>query len=179
MWDDGSPWSAIFLQAAEDDEAYWDDNIRLPAMSWLAHGGRGSPKAREHLVAEALAGGVAALVSEASAPQGAVGAWGQGTRRIKRERSAAIPQQVETEAQAQAQEKLDRHLQTKGQGQGRRKGRKEQRSAPTQSTKPGCSFFLQFGISAAVRAASAAGKLMPCRQSYKCTHVPVGTSSFA
>ena len=47
MWDAGAPWSAIFLKAAEDDETYWDDNIRHPAMSWLAHGGRGAPKARE------------------------------------------------------------------------------------------------------------------------------------
>ena len=74
-------------------------------MSWLAHGGRGSPKACEHLVAEAaLAGGMAALVPEASAPQGAVNSWGQGTsakavaRRIKRERGQRHPQQMETEA---------------------------------------------------------------------------------
>ena len=96
MWDADSPWSAIFLKTAEDDETYWDDNIRHPAMSWLAHGGRGAPKAREHLVAEAaLAGGMAALVQETSAPQGVGNSWGHGTptkamvRRIQRERSAA------------------------------------------------------------------------------------------
>ena len=65
MWDAASPWSAIFLKAAEDDETYWCDNIRHPATSWLAHGGRGVPKSREQLVAEAaLAGGMAALVPE-------------------------------------------------------------------------------------------------------------------
>ena len=40
MWDAGSPWSAIFLKAAEDDEAFWDDNIRHPATSWLANAPR-------------------------------------------------------------------------------------------------------------------------------------------
>ena len=30
LWDAGSPWSAIFFKAAEDDETYWDDNIRHP-----------------------------------------------------------------------------------------------------------------------------------------------------
>ena len=30
MWDSDSPWSAIFLKTAEDDETYWDDNIRHP-----------------------------------------------------------------------------------------------------------------------------------------------------
>ena len=104
-WVAGSPWCAIFLKAAEDDETCWDDDIRHPAMSMLAHGGRGSPKAREHLVVEAaLAGGVAALVPEASALQGAVNAWGQGTsakavvRGIKRERSAASTADVKKEA---------------------------------------------------------------------------------
>ena len=105
MWEAGSPWSAIFLKAAEDDETYWDDNIRHPAMSWLAHGGRGTPKAREQLVAEAaLAGGMAALVPESSAPQGAVKSWGQCAlnkamvRRIMRERSAAPIADVKKEA---------------------------------------------------------------------------------
>ena len=61
-----------FLEGS-DDETYWDDNIRHPAMSWLAHGGRGAPKAREQLVAEAaLAGGMAALLPDMSALQGAV-----------------------------------------------------------------------------------------------------------
>ena len=73
-------------------------------MSWLAHGGSGAPKAREQLVAEAaLAGGMAALVSEMSAPQGAGNSWGHGTsakamvRRIKRERSAASTADVKRE----------------------------------------------------------------------------------
>ena len=30
VWDAGSPWSAIFLEAAEDDETYWDDIRHLP-----------------------------------------------------------------------------------------------------------------------------------------------------
>ena len=75
------------------------------AMSWSAHCGRGAPKAREQLVAEAaLAGGVAVLRQELSAPQGAVNSWGQGTstkamvRRIKRERSAASTADVKREA---------------------------------------------------------------------------------
>ena len=80
MWDAGSLWSAIFLKAAEGDETYWDENIRHA----------GAPKAREQLVAEAaLAGGMAALVPEMSAPQGAVirprpwyaGSRGRGLRR--------------------------------------------------------------------------------------------------
>ena len=58
-------------KAAGNDETYRIDNIRHLATSWLAHGGRGSPKTRESLIAEAaLAGSMAELVLEASAPQG-------------------------------------------------------------------------------------------------------------
>ena len=94
-----------FFKAAEDDETYWDDNIRHPAMSWLARGGRGVPKSRKQLVAEAaLAGVLAALVPEMSAPQGAVNSWGQGIttraifRRNKRKRPAAPTADVKRKA---------------------------------------------------------------------------------
>ena len=69
MWDAGSPWSAIFLKAAEDDETCWEDNIRHPAMSWLAHGGRGSPKAERVVAEAALAGGMPALVRKRLGPR--------------------------------------------------------------------------------------------------------------
>ena len=57
-------------KAAGNDETYWSDNSRHLAASWLAHDGRGSPKACEPPIAEAArAGSVAALVLEASVPQ--------------------------------------------------------------------------------------------------------------
>ena len=57
-------------KAAGNDETYRGDNSRHLAASWLAHDGRGSPKARESPIAEAArAGSVAALVLEASVPQ--------------------------------------------------------------------------------------------------------------
>ena len=72
LWDAAMPWSAIFLKAAEDDEAFWDDNVRHPAMSWLAHGSRGAPRLREELVADlALSGGSAALTPETRPSRGA------------------------------------------------------------------------------------------------------------
>ena len=164
MWDAGSPWSAIFLKVAEADETYWDDNIRHPAMSWLAHGVRGSPKAREHLVAEAaLAGGMAALVPEASASPGAVNAWGQDTlakamaHRIKRERSAASTADVKKEA-------------------GRRKGGKEQRSALHSRPSRGA-VVLQLEFRQRDVRRATAGKLMPCWQSSKNAPRVGGTST--
>ena len=58
------------LKAAGNDETYRSDNSRHVAASWLAHSVRGSPKARESLIAEAaLAGSMAALVLGASVPQ--------------------------------------------------------------------------------------------------------------
>ena len=102
MWDAGSPWSAIFLKAAEDDETYWDDNIRHPAMSWLAHGGRRSQSSR----ATGCGGGACRRCGGARPRNvsSSVNSWGQGTstkdtvRRIKRERSAAPVADVKREA---------------------------------------------------------------------------------
>ena len=104
MWDAEAPWNAIFLMAAENDDKYWDENVRHPAMSWLAHGAKGAPKANEEVVADAvLAGGAAALAPVPSVPRGSCsaapppvpGAWGQGNsrgatvRRQKRELSSS------------------------------------------------------------------------------------------
>ena len=53
-----------------NDEACRGDNSRHPAASWLAHGGGGSPQARESPIAEAAhAGSVAVLVLGTSVPQ--------------------------------------------------------------------------------------------------------------
>ena len=94
-----------FLEGSGGRRNLFGRQLRHPAMSWLAHDGRGAPKAREQLVAEAaLAGGMAALVPEMSAPQGAVNSWCQGittramTRRNKRERPAAPTAEVKREA---------------------------------------------------------------------------------
>ena len=90
------------LIVADEDEKYWNENVRNPAMSWLAHGSRGAPRSREETVAEiAVSGGAAALLPETSLPRRSVmmadsknRAWGQGasktaqSRRTSRESSA-------------------------------------------------------------------------------------------
>ena len=166
MWDAGSPWSAIFLKAAEDDESYWDDNIRHPAMSWLAHGSRGAPKAREHQVAEAtLAGGAAALAPETSAPLGAVSTWGQGTsskarvRRNKRERSTAPPNEVKKEAGTPPAKKPK----DKGEGKG---GKSRARHLVDQAGTQLC-FSWNFG--GGTCGELAAGSPCPAGRAHKCT----------
>ena len=56
-------------KAAVNDETYRGDNSRHLAASWLAHDGRGCPKARGSPFAEAArAGSMAAFVLEASVP---------------------------------------------------------------------------------------------------------------
>ena len=49
--DSDAPWTCC-LQALTRDEAFWSEQVRHPAVSWLASGGRGAPIAP----AEAIAG---------------------------------------------------------------------------------------------------------------------------
>ena len=103
-WQALAPGSWVFLAAAEEDEKYWDENVRHPAMSWLSQGAKGPLKAREEEVADvAISGGASALRPDAEVPAGAVGQdrkpWGQGisekaaARRVRREagRQPAAP----------------------------------------------------------------------------------------
>ena len=86
LWDVSAPWSAIFLKVAADDEAYWDENVRHPAMAWLAHGSRGAPRPRDEIVADvALAGGSASLAPYTGPPQAPAAAPGE-TRQTRRAR---------------------------------------------------------------------------------------------
>ena len=50
-WDSDAPWTCC-LQALTRDESFWSEQVRHPAVSWLASGGRGAPIAP----AEAIAG---------------------------------------------------------------------------------------------------------------------------
>ena len=130
LWDAGSPWSAIFLKAAEDDESFWDDNIRHPAMSWLAHGSRGASKAREHQVAEARwrCGG---------ARSGNVGSFGSrihmGPRHFKQSESAPEQEGTVNSTTKRGEERNRNSAGKETEGQGRRQGRKEQSTPPCRS----------------------------------------------
>ena len=50
-WDANAPWTSC-LQALTRDDTFWSEQVRHPAVSWLAAGGRGAPVA----AAEATAG---------------------------------------------------------------------------------------------------------------------------
>ena len=50
-WGADAPWTSCF-QALTRDETFWSEQVRHPAVSWLAAGGRGAPIA----AAEAIAG---------------------------------------------------------------------------------------------------------------------------
>ena len=50
-WDADSPWTCC-LQTLTRDDTFWSEQVRHPAVSWLAAGGRGAPVA----AAEAIAG---------------------------------------------------------------------------------------------------------------------------
>ena len=50
-WDADAPWTSC-MQALARDESFWSEQVRHPAVSWLAAGGRGAPIA----AAEAIAG---------------------------------------------------------------------------------------------------------------------------
>ena len=144
VWDAGSPWSAIFLKAAKDDETCWDDNIRHLAMSWLAHGGRGVPKSREQLVAEAaLAGGMAALVPRDVSPSRDSELFGsrhydQGNYTPEQEgKASGVHSRREERSWASTRKEVK--------GQERRKGKKEQKSAlHTRSRRCTVVFQLEF-----------------------------------
>ena len=50
-WDPDSPWTTCF-RALTSDEVFWNEQVRHPAVSWMAAGGKGAPVA----AAEAIAG---------------------------------------------------------------------------------------------------------------------------
>eukprot|EP00972_Heterocapsa_arctica_P002606 381743-Heterocapsa_arctica.AAC.1 len=50
-WDPAFPWSTCFRLLATDQD-YWNTQVRYPAATWLARGGRGVPLAPEERVAE-------------------------------------------------------------------------------------------------------------------------------
>ena len=59
----GAPWSTCFRMVAQDD-IYWNEQVRNPGTAWLAHGGRGAPKAPSETIASThLPGGTEALDS--------------------------------------------------------------------------------------------------------------------
>ena len=63
-WDEAMPWTTCFRMLATDEE-YWSEQVRHPATSWLAAGGRGAPMApAEAIAGQHLPGGVAAVEPE-------------------------------------------------------------------------------------------------------------------
>ena len=157
VWDAASPWSAVFLKAVEDDETYWDDNIRHPAMSWLAW----------HTVAEALPKLASNWLrrrrwqevwrrssQKMSAPQGAVNSWGQ----VHFDQGYGTPDQ-EGEVcgtHSRREERSWASTRKEVKGQERRKGRKEQKSALyTRSRR--CHSCVSVGISVVEHEASFIG----------------------
>eukprot|EP00438_Fugacium_kawagutii_P032453 Skav223757 [mRNA] locus=scaffold3575:530860:532071:- [translate_table: standard] len=49
-WDDNAPWSYCFKTLAKDD-TFWSEQVRHPATSWMASGGRGAPLAPAEAIA--------------------------------------------------------------------------------------------------------------------------------
>ena len=106
-WDAASPWTACFVAAVRDKD-FWDEHVTQRAMSWMAHGARGVPKAREdELASRMLPGGAqqinagaaqyAATAARVATPQrhqgGGGGGAGRGRSGKKRKRSRGSQQQ--------------------------------------------------------------------------------------
>ena len=51
LWNPSSPWSACFIQGCDDSEQFWNEHVRLPALSWLASGRRGAAISHEEELA--------------------------------------------------------------------------------------------------------------------------------
>eukprot|EP00439_Symbiodinium_sp_Y106_P048834 s2768_g6.t1 len=49
-WDKKAPWTACW-RALVEDEKYWSEQVRHPAVAWTAMGGKGAPKAASELIA--------------------------------------------------------------------------------------------------------------------------------
>ena len=112
-------------------------------MSWLAHGGRGAPKAREHVVAEAaLAGGMAALVPEGSSSRGSELL---GSRYFDQGHGTPDQEGKVCGAHSRCEERSWAATSKEAKGQERGKGRKEQRSAVhSRSSRCAVVFQLEF-----------------------------------
>ena len=142
LWDKASPWSAAFLEGTSEREAFWDDQVRHPALAWMAAGRHGSPAAFEETAA-------ARAVRDSSprrprdGQRSAAGPdrpWGMGTskkaenRRWKRESDAPAPSGDAAKRQRQ-------ELKGKGRGKGKEKSQQERRTrkfVSTQDGKPLC-----------------------------------------
>ena len=57
-WGADSPWTCCF-QVLTTDETFWSEQVRHPAVAWLAAGGRGAPVAAAETIAGAHFAGVA------------------------------------------------------------------------------------------------------------------------
>lgn len=49
-WEESRPWNTV-LRRLPGEEEYWREQVHNPALSWLAHGGRGQPKTPMELYA--------------------------------------------------------------------------------------------------------------------------------
>ena len=87
----GAPWSCCFRTVAQDD-TFWNEQVRNPGTAWLAHGGRGAPRAPSEAIATThLPGGAEALDSLAEEKDSRDGRRRQANRdkrAAKRKRAA-------------------------------------------------------------------------------------------
>ena len=163
LWDGRFPWSAIFLKAAEDDESYWDDNIRHLAMSWLAHGSRGAPK---H---------ASIRLRRPRSPAVRVGFSGSrvhmGPRHFKQSESAPEQEGTVSSTTKRGEERSRNSAGKETKRQGRRQGRKEQSTPPCRPSRDAIVSQLEFGWWDVWRARGR--KLVPGGQSSQMYDVPV------
>ena len=138
LWNKDAPWSAAFLEGASDREPFWDDQVRHPAVAWMASGRKGSPTALEdESAARALRDASPRRVRDAPNSPPTSRPWGQGhsrtavVRRLRRESGKG--------AEAQTPQKRPR-TEGKGQGKGKSKdgGKSGRKFTTTQDGKPLC-----------------------------------------
>jgi hypothetical protein len=82
-WDAAAPWTCVIRLSSEDDR-FWNEQVRHPAASWMASGGRSVPLAPEEQIANAhITGGRDALSPEKEAGPGS---RTKATRKVKKDK---------------------------------------------------------------------------------------------
>ena len=163
LWDAAAPWSAAFLVGILESEHFWDDQVRHPAIAWMAGGKRGLPLAPT----EEAARRTVRDFSPAKQPR-KPNTWGEGRsnwadeRRKKRE--GGSKRQYEEESHQQQAAKKQR---TEEKGKGKKGGGtgkdKEPKYRTTSDGKPLCfSWNGKYGKCADVTGACPSGRVHAC-----------------
>ena len=61
-WTEADPWEAVF-KAIVDDQAYWQEQLHQPALTWLARGGKGALHTPQEEYMATLQGGLPAYTA--------------------------------------------------------------------------------------------------------------------